>query len=708
MIHILIPLAVFIFAVWLCVKLAIYIASQIAPPTEIVFVPFDANSDDLKKQAPALLSARLRELQLRNQQPPTGYGFLNLPLLSAVPQEAQNNTEQLNQLENIQLKIKDVDVPGVIKFVQSSLAPAQYELHGRLTELPESISVNCELIHRGKPEGSWQARSRSKGPGSDAAAKSALVAELLDQVLFQMVFDFTTKPNFSDWRISVQGAHRFGNWQALRAYVRGIQALRAYQDSLDHAELDDANRHFGSMAVYAPDDVFGLYFRGIALSEDRREAEAVATFEQLQRQLDPAQGKELDQQKLEMRLEAKLQEATTRLKLYIMAEGETAVTTLETLIRELKDLKDKAQSAGTNSGAPPATRLNEKRGKEFWTYSKLLGLTHAQLAYTHGTILALPRRNPPAPEEIEGRYSEVTKNIKLAENEAASVEGHWASEHEKNDVLFRIRNADGYSRFRHAELMFKSTDLAKFKTECAEAIKMLEQADRERPNHYEVLQNLAMIYEDEVFDPSGNYLDRAQALYERTKKFVPQDYYQYEQIAEIQWRKIQRLSTSEQIKAAIQEGKTNANLALTYRPKSSNALISLARYEGKLWELDKKSDANVDNAVRYYTAAIRAREHSSRLQDVQDEYTEFLRECAAFRDENPDTLFQSALSMADLARDVTMTRLSALEHAKEADKWLARVLQLIGNNAALTTLKQRVDALRVELQKIISPPANNP
>jgi hypothetical protein len=85
---------------------------------------------------------------------------------------------------------------------------------------------------------------------------------------------------------------------------------------------------------------------------------------------------------------------------------------------------------------------------------------------------------------------------------------------------------------------------------------------------------MAMIYDDETFDPSGQFMGEAELLYEQTKRFVPLDYYQYERLARIYWRrtKAQLLPSIKRELAA--KGLENAVFAENYRMKSSPPAVS--------------------------------------------------------------------------------------------------------------------------------------
>src|SRR5206468_4883851 len=113
---------------------------------------------------------------------------------------------------------------------------------------------------------------------------------------------------------------------------------------------------FESLTKTDPANPYGLYFCGLALSEDRKEAQAVETFAHLQRVLQ--RQAEPDKWKAMLR-EARLNEAITRLKLYRLDEGNHAIKILKDLIAELKlELGLEVPAGQTNTKAEESS-VNE-------------------------------------------------------------------------------------------------------------------------------------------------------------------------------------------------------------------------------------------------------------------------------------------------------------------------------------------------------------
>lgn len=669
------------FGLWIAGTVFTYVFRIYVPSREIVFLPFDTPTAELNQQSPQILSGKLRRLQLYAAQTPTGYGFLQVPVLAAVPEQAQAHTGQnLKRLENIQLKIKDVDVPALIRGIQTLFAPPQYEVRGRIAEFSDSIDATCELIYRDEVKATWHASVRKSA--SENVLSKQVVDKLLDDILFQMIYDFLTKAELKSWKISMTDlGYTPSNWQTLKAYTRGVRALTAYQQNLRHEDLKEALDFLEQLPVVAPDNPYGIYYYGIALSENRQEAEAVSYFEQLQR---------LPSATEEMRLEAKFNEAAARLKLYRMRDGGAAAKTLEDLVNSLG--KAIARTAG--QGAAP----NGKARHAY--YKKLLAVTYAQLAYTHGTILSFLRDAGETREAvIRARYRTVEENIKLAEGIYDTLTGQWRSERERQDVLFRIRNAKGYSAFRFAQ---HQKNEAEFNRLCRSAIHDLEEADRARPNHYEVLQNLAMIYQDARFDPVGDYLEKAEALYERTKKFVPNDYYQYEQLALIHWRRLQNVTTAETARQIIEKGTRNGLRTLELRPRSGEALWLLARFSVRSWRdaIQEGTAANkaAADTLGYYKQAVAVWPENA---SIRSEYVEFLVRLAKTQPKDAEVAVKNGVLLVEIAKGIGSDKVEKRRVLEEAIALLTTAISLTSGDKQKAQLHDEALKAKGDAERLI-------
>lgn len=719
----LVVVALFVLAVWLLLKVVAFLVATISPDRQLSFVPYDA-ADVPSKNATQVLSSKLRQLQSARQGV-SGYGFLETPALASVPQEVREHAWQnLDTLKDINIKIKEVDVNALVKTLREVLSPDKYELRVRVVELDYATEVSSDLVYGDRQKGHWSSRGRkakgmAEGAGGDAADaarddtsatrdKDSDVNTLLDNVLFQMIYDLMTKDEFKEWGVRMnEHKYRPKNWQTLQAYTRGVQSLMAYQQNLDHRDLEEALASLKRLPVVAPDNPYGLYFYGIALSEDRDEDRAVTVFEQLQRLVSkspppaapagapaapaqapaepvPTEGYE------RMYYEAVFNEATARLKLYDEASAERAAATLRRLAETVRTRRD--ADAGEN---PAGDRCY---------YSKLLAISHAQLAYTHGTLLAILHRDEPQwplEGQLRAHYDGVEERSRLAAAESEALRGCLTSpdpeeqaqlEREGKDILFRVRNARGYSRFRQAQYL---TDDAEFVARCQVALRELEEANQARPNHYEVLQNMAIIYGDDRFNRDGTYLDQAESLYLLTKEFVPNDYFQYESLAQIQWRRMELGGPTDA--AAIKKGKDFALAALERRAHSSRARYLLARFSEKAWENVKAGQtpetqgAAAAEAVFNFRQAIALRPHSTEFK------TDFHQFLLRFAD--------PATKDARIAFDAgsLLIQVSKKEFAADAEgrkRLLTRAGEMLTRAVALSDAKDTEDKKQINEESI--------
>ena len=564
---------------WVVVLLARYVFLLISAPKEITFSPLAVAMSSVKSDGSVLagvMSSKLQRLKDRQGGTPAGYGFLQIPSM-AVPDPALAKTGGFSQrLEDLNLKVKDVDVNAVMKVVRAVFAPAETQLRGTVTELAATIEIDCQLVRGDDVKASWHS-SRAKVAGKDEEVLDGLT----DDVLFQFLYDLPRSEQLKEWRGKAEPGD-YPNWQAMEAFVRGLEWLSKYQHDLDHASLIKAQDALQRLQIVAPDYALGLYFYGIALAENRQEARAAEVFQQVKNQPDVSEF---------IRWNALLQEAGARLRLYLPSEAEKkAVPLLQSLIAELE------------------TRLHSSLEQEAKKKcQQLLALAQAQLGYTYGTLTELT---------ADVSWHAKADPAFAAAEKIVAGHPHWDPADVK-EIRFRILNAKGYSLFRFAQHSNLSPE--KFHKDCDEAIKILQAARLLRPNHYEVLQNLAMIYDDERYDPSLNSLDNAESLYKQTTLFVTEDYYQYERLARIEFRRMQASPLAPLKRASAQTGAKYAGDALARRRESREGNLLAAVFAAELWQTEtddaaRKAGAQAFRAALDAVVSFRFRpEHKSEL-----------------------------------------------------------------------------------------------
>jgi len=551
---------------WVVVLLARYVVLLLSAPKEITFSPLAVVGSNVKPDGSVLagiMSSKLQRLKDGQSGTPAGYGFLQIPSM-AVPDPALAKTGGLSRrLEDLNLKVKDVDVNAVVKAVSAVFTPPETQLKGTVTELAATLEIDCQLVRGDDVKASWHS-SRAKIAGKDEEVLDGLI----DDVLFQFLYDLPRSEQLKEWRVKAEpGDYPYPNWQAMEAFVRGLEWLSDYQHNLDHSCLIKAQDQLQRLQIVAPGFALGLYFYGIALAENRQEAQAAEVFQQVKNQPDASES---------IRWNALLQEAGARLRLYLPSEAEKkAVPLLQSLIA---DLETRLHST-----------LEPKTEKE---YQQLLALAEAQLGYTYGTLTGLTHSTS---------WNAKAKAAFAAAE--AMVTGHkdWDAADVK-ELRFRILNAKGYSLFRFAQHSKMTAE--EFRENCEEAIKDLQAARLLRPNHYEVLQNLARIYDDERYDSSLNSLDNAESLYKQTTLFVPEDYYQYERLARIEFRRLQASPSAplKLIRASAQTGAKYVSEALARRRESREGNLLAAVFAAELWETETEEAARKAGALDFRAA----------------------------------------------------------------------------------------------------------
>src|SRR5271157_459361 len=202
---------------WVIILLARYIVLLLMAPKEITFSPLAVVGSSVKSDGSVLagvMSSKLQRLKDRQGGTPAGYGFLQIPSM-AVPDPALAKTGGFSQrLEDLNLKVKDVDVGAVMKVVRAIFAPAETQLRGTVTELAATIEIDCQVVHGDDVKASWHS-SRAKIAGKDEEVLDGLI----DDVLFQFLYDLPRSEQLKEWRGKAEPGD-YPNWQAMEAFVR--------------------------------------------------------------------------------------------------------------------------------------------------------------------------------------------------------------------------------------------------------------------------------------------------------------------------------------------------------------------------------------------------------------------------------------------------------------------------------------------------------
>ncbi len=544
---------------WASVTLYRYIISQVRPSDEIVVGAFTSSvsgfADD--KTVRTILSSKLKYLKRLAEHEFSGFGLIRTPVLTSIPEQVRDQSDVRKRLEELKLNVKGIEVNSVMNAIQSVYAPARLTFEGEISETGDHYEIRAELKWKDNTIREWIA-SRTKTKQIQESLNG-----LCDDLLFQIIYDIPRDPRLR-WLAQKRENDEIPNWQTLKALTLGLKALETYEQSLDYEDLVRAKQHLEKILIYAPGYALGQYYYAIALGENREEESAAPLLEQVER---------MSMNKM-LTWQAKFQRAASMLRRYNRPFAEKAVK--EVLKPLIKDLE---------SASNPDNKQSSSQEKNF--ASRLLPLAYAQLAHTYGTLLTL--NSAWTPDELHDFAKQSLDASKKAKDTFDKVGNDWADDRERKEVESWIYNTRGYSKFRIAYFVNRrmalenkeSTEDAnkKFRAACDEALKDLQKANEILPNTYEVLQNTAMILDDMDYDPAGTHLSEAEALYERTKLFVPRDYYQYERLALIYWRKL-KLNPSASIQnALIEKGQKAVSLARDNRfPNKSRTAEVLGAY----------------------------------------------------------------------------------------------------------------------------------
>jgi hypothetical protein len=678
MVALLIAVVLLVFALWLLCKCGTLVISYFHPDNKIVIMPFEA-AEPVKSSAQALLASRFRSMAKRSVEPPAGYGIFSLPMLDSSVTDSTKITNALKDFDNVTFKIKDVDFLGMIKSFDSALSPYTYEVKGSITQNSISTLVTAQLTFKDKVLGVWESEISGTQTGDQSLRQAC------DDLAYEITYDLMTKPELSNF--GIKSAGDYNNWQSLKSYVEGLSAFKSYQTTHDTNQLAAAYTNFNTLVYLQPESRLGLYFRGLVQSERRKELESVADFQKLQRVIKKELAetsrtnlsKEDRVSRTKVCFEAQLNEATSLLKTYEQDDAEKAIATLDNLVKEIsqKSADDETAKIIKQKMAVDKTSLTADEQKFFQEehalsddersfYSKLLILSLAQLAYSHGTFLSYLRDAgfQQITDDVKSHHESFDRAIKAAEDGKKRLPTNQITA-EMQELEFRICNAKGYGIYRYAFFdAFNGKDANEaeniYRRDCDNASEILGRAQDLRPDHYEVLQNLGMIFNDARFDPNGAYLMRAKDLFESTTRFIPDDYYQYEQLAKIHLR-LANLENDDRDKciAEINQGLTNVALAVEKRKPvfSQSALVGRSKLLFLAWTVSTNRDGpEADSALKAFIAAVRKTRNCVKRDDFNQQYADLLRSIVASRGD-------SAAKLIPIVTDIN-TYYGALKNLK--------------------------------------------
>jgi tetratricopeptide (TPR) repeat protein len=560
-----------------------------------------------------LLRARFDHHFRRPVSIPKETGFLEVVTLDT-PELFQ--PKGLNgELQKMTVEVSGVDVTKLIHLVNQLFKPDQWIVEGDFQTHPDRAMLALRMRRGERLIRTWYLE-RLGNPSDD---KSTLLEQLIDDAIFQLVYDFGNKAeqdkDLQKWRHVVPAPTSFPSRASVAAYYEARGALGRYYAHGDWKDLDRALDRLRTLRGQMPEYADGLQLLGMALAEKRNDTEAIHVYEQLRLLLLPKEEdwKQLPSHQKRRLLSIDLLKTTSTAKLYTWQSTHEA-------IGELSQLAEKLQSELTSM--PP--------GKERAAYSELLAHTAVQLAYTYSLYLSYIRHytvvevfgSPDAPAALKvsdpkkieylrngppekakpivlNIMEEVTKQIKnwisIGKNEKENLEAQWSQladgVRRKAELISRLHLTLGNANYRMAEWEDHDADQKDtlfgetFETRLKEAAIELGKADATHPNHYLVLQLLGLVYSEPRRE--GKYLSIAEQYFERAIRANPSDYLGHELLAGILLRRVTKMGVDLANLATIEKGLAEVQEAIMHHEISGTAHLLRAEFQTMLLEIER-------------------------------------------------------------------------------------------------------------------------
>ena len=558
------------------------------------------------------------------------------------------------------IEVKGVDVPKLIQLVDQIFQPDQWVIEGDFQTHLDRVLLILRLRRGERLVRTWYLDRYGDLPKD----KSKLVEQLIDDAIFQLVYDFGNKSEHDadiiKWRSVVNVPTNFPNRASLAAYYEALGALGRYYAHGDWHSLNRAIDCLQTLRGLMPKYEDGLQLLGMALVEKRNDVEAIHVYEQLQLLWKDENWADLTPQRKRRQFSIDLLKATAKAKLYTWQSTHEALHELLELYKKLQPEYEKLRAK------QPLLRDD----KEVTAYNELLAHTAVQTAYTYSLYLSYMRhymvadifRHSSVPEglgisqleeeelrkkdgkpkpivistvkKVAGYYEEWIKKAKQVARDPDMKWDHLVDgERRKAEFISRLHLASGYASYRMAELENSSNGQSDtilgetFDTRLAEAEKELRGAEATHPNHYLSLQLLGLVYSEPRRKDDFSDLSIAEQYFERAILMNPSDYYGHELLAEVLYRRAANGGVELMDRAMIERGFAEAQKSTDLRDSSGNAYLLQAEFQTMLLEMERDS---------------------TRRHELQKELKQYLEQAKRFLprtyEENPDLMWVSIVA----------------------------------------------------------------
>jgi hypothetical protein len=507
---------------------------------------------------------------------------------------AVNLSRAQGELEKLEVNIAGVPVIGALGVIQKIVDPPYRVISLQGETRNDTHYLLARLKEPGSAVREWRLSRPFERSKSDVAKD-----ELIDDMVFNVLFDL--------------GKESFPNKRALEAYVRGTEGMRAYLTTQEQGDLAKAIENLRIVDWEMPGFEPGLDLYALALTEDRKEAEAIGIYNQLLGVDGPLNSAAL--QGLDTTGRArKYQLALNRSQAYYFQYDVSSFTTAtEHLINVRKLIA--ADLAQSSLSAADRAKLHS-----------LSAFASAQLADVIGHLIAITRHDtgvdvalvtilnqgrtatdePPLAKRSEfpaltdfadavaATNTVLLEQAEIARNAASSywISGGAHAQSERRALQRLIDSSRGYTRYHRARLT--ATDGKAFKKECELAIKDLERALAAQPQHYTVLQNLGRVYADEAVRVNDPQFKAAIDFFERSERLKPNDYWAHSNLAKLYGSLLENPATP---KSELEKARREVDAALTLRFNSAELFLTSARVAMWEWEQAAAADREARQTV---------------------------------------------------------------------------------------------------------------
>jgi tetratricopeptide (TPR) repeat protein len=446
----------------------------------------------------------------------------------------------LKELEELDIKVKDVSVGSLVKLMRSVHRPSMI-VRGTMAAEASATTAVIE-IDDGTSEDSKFVVSVAK-TNSTEQDQARLVSEITYRLLFQL-----------ESKLAGADSMTVGNWRSLQLYTEGLKNLQAFRtaERYNYSYAGKGAQEYLTGAIHNLEEAvqidptydYALYYLGVAYFENRgKEDQAIACFKRLLSDWPTA---------LSFTSEARFYLAYAYGRKY-NKEGYEEALRQYGLLRD--DLEKSLNSESTEDKLNPTFLLAETYTQMAAVNAHLIDTLRPKVA-TPDTILSLR----PAAEKYFKSVSSLSKNASdfLPQFHDKSLAG------KRNDIEWRRDNALGAAETQYAYF----DDESKYDLHCETALGYYRSALDKGPGNYNTLQNIARILKDNKY--SKRDLEQSETLFAQTAKMKPDDYYAHDELGKIyeeQWQNANGTEKHDFEEKMINEYSTAASLGSKHATK---------------------------------------------------------------------------------------------------------------------------------------------